>query len=114
LGHLLQNPRAAFLDVYRSRIQPSRTPIDFLAVVALFPLLLSGPIERPDRLLRQFSRGRVLVSFKSLLFGKCLVSLPFVNYGGVLADENEAARALVDAARMLSRVSVRLADPPPG
>src|SRR5450756_699177 len=40
-----------------------------------------------------------LVSFKSLLFGKFLVSLPFVNYGGVLADDDEAARALVDAAR---------------
>ncbi len=40
-----------------------------------------------------------LVSFNSLLFGKFLVSLPFVNYGGVLADDEAAARALVDAAR---------------
>jgi len=40
-----------------------------------------------------------LVSFKSLLFGKFLVSLPFVNYGGVVADDDETARALVDAAR---------------
>jgi len=40
-----------------------------------------------------------LVSFKSLLFGKFLVSLPFVNYGGVLADDDGAARGLVDAAR---------------
>jgi len=28
-----------------------------------------------------------LVSFRSLLFGRFLVSLPFVNYGGVLADD---------------------------
>jgi FemAB-related protein (PEP-CTERM system-associated) len=40
-----------------------------------------------------------LVSFRSLLFGKFLVSLPFVNYGGVLADDDTIARALVDAAR---------------
>lgn len=40
-----------------------------------------------------------LVSFKSLLFGRFLVSLPFVNYGGVLADDDAAGRALVDAAR---------------
>jgi FemAB-related protein (PEP-CTERM system-associated) len=40
-----------------------------------------------------------LVSFRSLLFGKFMVSLPFVNYGGVLADDDAAARALVDAAR---------------
>jgi serine/alanine adding enzyme len=41
-----------------------------------------------------------LVSFRSLLFGRFLVSLPFVNYGGVLADDDAAARALVDAARV--------------
>lgn len=40
-----------------------------------------------------------LVSFRSLLFGRFLVSLPFVNYGGVLADDDEAARALAEAAR---------------
>jgi serine/alanine adding enzyme len=40
-----------------------------------------------------------LVSFRSLLFGRFLVSLPFVNYGGVLADDDDAARALVAAAR---------------
>jgi serine/alanine adding enzyme len=39
-----------------------------------------------------------LVSFRSLLFGRFLVSLPFVNYGGVLADDADVARALVDAA----------------
>jgi FemAB-related protein (PEP-CTERM system-associated) len=39
-----------------------------------------------------------LVSFRSLLFGKFLVSLPFVNYGGVLADDDGAARALVEEA----------------
>ncbi len=40
-----------------------------------------------------------LVSLRSLLFGRFLVSLPFVNYGGVLADDDTAARALVDVAR---------------
>ncbi|RPJ84792.1 MAG: FemAB family PEP-CTERM system-associated protein [Acidobacteria bacterium] len=39
-----------------------------------------------------------LVAFRSLLFGRFLVSLPFVNYGGVLADDGEAARALLGAA----------------
>jgi serine/alanine adding enzyme len=41
-----------------------------------------------------------LVSFKSVLFGKFLVSLPFVNYGGILADDEAGARALVDAAKV--------------
>jgi FemAB-related protein (PEP-CTERM system-associated) len=39
-----------------------------------------------------------LVEVKSFLFGKTLTSLPFVNYGGVLADDDVTARALVDAA----------------
>lgn len=40
-----------------------------------------------------------LVDLKSWLFGRSLTSLPFVNYGGVVADNEDAARALVDAAR---------------
>jgi FemAB-related protein (PEP-CTERM system-associated) len=40
-----------------------------------------------------------LVSFRSRLFGRFMVSLPFVNYGGVVADDDAARRALVDFAR---------------
>ena len=39
-----------------------------------------------------------LVGMKSLLFGRFGVSLPFVNYGGVVADDEVVARALVDEA----------------
>ena len=39
-----------------------------------------------------------LVLIKSLLFGRTLTSLPFVNYGGVVADSEPVARALLDAA----------------
>jgi FemAB-related protein (PEP-CTERM system-associated) len=39
-----------------------------------------------------------LVGFRSRLFGRFLVSLPFVNYGGVLASGDDARRALVAAA----------------
>lgn len=40
-----------------------------------------------------------LVEMRSLLFGRSIVSVPFLNYGGVLADDAAAAEALVDAAR---------------
>src|SRR4030095_3077817 len=40
-----------------------------------------------------------LVAVRSWLFGSALVSLPFLNYGGVLADDEQAAGALVEAAR---------------
>lgn len=39
-----------------------------------------------------------MVLFKSPLFGRFAVSLPFVNYGGVLASDDASARALLDAA----------------
>jgi FemAB-related protein (PEP-CTERM system-associated) len=39
-----------------------------------------------------------LVFFSSLAFGRFAVSLPFVNYGGIVADDDAAARALLDAA----------------
>jgi serine/alanine adding enzyme len=42
-----------------------------------------------------------VVLFRSALFGNFAVSLPFVNYGGVLADDDEASEALVAQARSL-------------
>jgi FemAB-related protein (PEP-CTERM system-associated) len=39
-----------------------------------------------------------LVQFKSRLFARCLVSLPFLNYGGLVAATEHAERALLDAA----------------
>ena len=39
-----------------------------------------------------------LVQIKSLIFGNTLTSLPFLNYGGVMADTTDAAEALVHAA----------------
>jgi FemAB-related protein (PEP-CTERM system-associated) len=39
-----------------------------------------------------------LVLFKTPLFGRFSTSMPFVNYGGVVADSSEAARALLEAA----------------
>jgi serine/alanine adding enzyme len=43
-----------------------------------------------------------LVMFRSRLFGKFAVSLPFVNYGGVCADDHEVAQTLVANASALA------------
>jgi FemAB-related protein (PEP-CTERM system-associated) len=40
-----------------------------------------------------------LVHFSTRLSGRFVVSLPFVNYGGVLADDDASARLLIEAAR---------------
>src|SRR5688572_18361632 len=44
-----------------------------------------------------------LVLIKSVLFGNSLTSLPFLNYGGVLADDAASALALAEAAREQAR-----------
>jgi serine/alanine adding enzyme len=54
-----------------------------------------------------------LVVFRSRVFGRFAVSLPFVNYGGVCAEDDEVAQALVAKAsavadeRKLSHVELR-------
>lgn len=40
-----------------------------------------------------------LVQIKSLIFGRTLTSLPFLNYGGVRADDAETGLALIEAAK---------------
>ena len=44
-----------------------------------------------------------LIEINSRLFGRSLTSMPFLNYGGVLADDQEVARALLDAAAAAGR-----------
>ena len=46
-----------------------------------------------------------LVHINSLLFGRTLTSLPFVNYGGLLASDDDAAQALLDAAAAQARLA---------
>ena len=43
-----------------------------------------------------------LVRFNSRLFGRFLVSLPFLNYGGLLTSDEESASRLVEAARVIA------------
>lgn len=49
------------------------------------------------------TRGILALAYvQSLLFGRFLVSLPYLNYGGVIADDNLAARLLIDHAIQLA------------
>jgi len=62
------------------------------------------------RQLSAWSSGRIvgvlpLVAFRSGLFGRFLVSMPFVNYGGIAADSPAAAAALLQAAAAYARVT---------
>src|ERR1051325_7374176 len=44
-----------------------------------------------------------LVFLSSRIFGRFLVSLPFVNYGGVLASDSASERALLERAERIAR-----------
>jgi FemAB-related protein (PEP-CTERM system-associated) len=50
------------------------------------------------------TRGILCLCYvRSLLFGRYLVSLPYVNYGGALADDDRVAGMLVDRAVQMAR-----------
>lgn len=51
---------AYVVDVYRGRVAPSKSFVDFGLFVSLFPQLIAGPIERGERLLPQVQKSRVL------------------------------------------------------
>ena len=46
------------VDVYRKKINPTRSFIDFFCFVSFFPQLVAGPIERAGKLLPQFKNKR--------------------------------------------------------
>jgi D-alanyl-lipoteichoic acid acyltransferase DltB (MBOAT superfamily) len=48
------------IDVYRGRVTPRTSIVDFFGYVSFFPQLVAGPIERADRLLPQFESARRL------------------------------------------------------
>lgn len=49
-----------------------------------------------------------LAHVRSLLFGRFLVGLPYLNIGGAIADDAETARALIDrAVKLADRLDVR-------
>ena len=46
------------IDIYRRKIQPERSLLDYATYVSFFPQLLAGPIERPAHLLGQVTAQR--------------------------------------------------------
>ncbi len=46
------------IEVYRGRLKPANSLIEYFAFVSFFPLLLAGPIERATHLLPQFQHNR--------------------------------------------------------
>lgn len=60
-------------DVYRRRLEPARSPLDFALYVAYFPQLVAGPIERAQALLPQITRPRVRPTSSQVSSGLLLI-----------------------------------------
>ena len=60
------------IDIYRKRMEPTRSFIDFALYVSFFPQLVAGSIERARRLLPQIS-GRRTVTAEMFASGCCLM-----------------------------------------
>ena len=54
------------VEIYYRRIEPTKNFISFAVYDLFFPLLLSGPIERPNSLLPQIENKRILTQEKFL------------------------------------------------
>lgn len=61
------------LDVFRGRIQPTRSLLHYLAFLALFPKLLAGPIERGKDLLPQLTADHIAPTEKQRWEGTRLI-----------------------------------------
>ncbi len=74
---------AYIVDVYKGKLEPADSLVDYALFISLFPHLIAGPIQRPNHLLPQVQRertmdwdkffdGLMLVLFG--LFQKCVVA----------------------------------------
>jgi alginate O-acetyltransferase complex protein AlgI len=63
------------IDIYKKRIQPEKSFIDYSVFVSFFPLLVAGPIERATHLLpqilkkREFSYSKSVDGLRQILWG---------------------------------------------
>jgi alginate O-acetyltransferase complex protein AlgI len=62
------------IDIYRRKLEPTRSFIDFALYVAFFPQLVAGPIERASHLLPQMAR-HVPFSRENIREGLVLMSV---------------------------------------
>src|SRR6266481_139156 len=74
---------AYIVDVYKGKLPPSRSFLDYGLFISLFPHLIAGPIQRPSHLLPQVQKPRQWDSDKGFdglllilegLFRKCVIA----------------------------------------
>ncbi len=85
------------IDVYKGRIEPVRSFIDYSVFVSFFPLLVAGPIERATHLLPQIQSKRVFDYLRAVdglrqilwgLFKKIVIADNCAEYANLIFDHS--------------------------
>jgi D-alanyl-lipoteichoic acid acyltransferase DltB (MBOAT superfamily) len=86
------------IDVYRNKLEPTKSFIAFSAFVAFFPQLVAGPIERATNLLPQFYKKRTFNYDKATdglrqilwgLFKKVVIADTCAGYANTIFNDSE-------------------------
>ncbi|MBM3723919.1 MAG: MBOAT family protein [Acidobacteria bacterium] len=99
---------AYIVDVYRKKMEPADSLVDYALFITLFPHLIAGPIQRPSHLLPQVQKPRVydsrtvfdgLMLIMTGLFRKCVVAdncalLANAAFSGKLGEQSAATLAI--------------------
>ncbi|MHC1739003.1 MAG: MBOAT family protein [Ignavibacteriaceae bacterium] len=85
------------IDVYRQRLTPTKSFIDFCAFASFFPILLAGPIERATNLLlqfyvkRYFDYGKAVDGLRQILWGlfkKIVIADSCAEYANIIFNNS--------------------------
>jgi alginate O-acetyltransferase complex protein AlgI len=96
---------AYIVDVYKRRLKPARSLVEYALFISLFPHLIAGPIQQPSHLLPQVQEPRTFSASKAFdgimlivsgLFRKCVIAdtcalLANAAFGGQFGAPNAAA-----------------------
>ena len=91
------------IDIYRRRIDATRSPLDFALFVALFPHLVAGPVVRASELIPQFASARRFTDLRlrvslGLFLAGFVKKACIADRLGAVVDPVFAAPAAYDAA----------------
>jgi alginate O-acetyltransferase complex protein AlgI len=75
---------AYVVDVYKGKLSPSRSFLDYGLFISLFPHLIAGPIQRPSHLLPQVQHPRTFDD--RAFFGGCMLIVSGLFRKTVIAD----------------------------
>jgi alginate O-acetyltransferase complex protein AlgI len=89
---------AYIVDVYRGRVAPARSFVDYALFIGFFPHLIAGPIQRPGHLLPQVEQPRLFDATRC--YDGCMLILSGLFRKCVIADSCAALANAAFAGRM--------------